>query len=132
MVLVSISSILGLYIPYYRSLCSLNQSFQIVKDGKVLYYVNGADVQESNWMRFVNCSRVEEEQNLIAYQYRGEIFYRAYKDIQAGSELLVWYGEAYATHLGINLDGTTSDGTTSVDGGEVEVIGAVCVQHGFI
>ena len=55
-----------------------------MKDGKVAYYVNGADVQESNWMRFVNCSRVEEEQNLIAYQYRGEIFYRAYKDIQAG------------------------------------------------
>ena len=119
MVLVSISSILGLYIPYYRSLCSLNQSFQIVKDGKVLYYVNGADVQDSNWMRYVNCSRVEEEQNLVAYQYRGEIFYRAYKDIQPGSELLVWYGEQYARHLGINLDGTTTtEGTTSVNGGK--------------
>ena len=80
------------------------------------YYVNGADVRHSNWMRYVNCSRVEEEQNLVAYQYRGEIFYRAYKDIQPGSELLVWYGPEYATHLGIPLDGTTTQPT--VNGGE--------------
>ena len=133
--------------------------FQIVKDGKVWYYVNGADVQESNWMRYVNCSRVEEEQNLVAYQYRGEIFYRAYKDIQpgselllvssifpislpyvrslvylpgvrecnlglillyyTGSELLVWYGEQYAQHLGINLDGVTTEPTKTVNGGKM-------------
>ena len=92
--------------------------FQIVKDGKVSYYVNGADVQHSNWMRYVNCSRTEDEQNLVAYQYRGEIFYRAYKDIQPGSELLVWYGPEYATHLGINLDGTTTERTASVNGGK--------------
>ena len=60
-----------------------------MKDGKVLYFVNGIDVQHSNWMRYVNCSRVEEEQNLVAYQYRGDIYYRAYKDIQAG-ELWLW------------------------------------------
>ena len=83
------------------------------------YYVNGADIQESNWMRYVNCSRVEDEQNLVAYQYRGEIFYRAYKDIQPGTELLVWYGEQYAQHLGINLDGSTTEGTTSVNGGNI-------------
>ena len=106
----------------YRAVHCSFESFldfsQIVKDGKVSFYVNGADVQESNWMRFVNCSRVEDEQNLVAYQYRGEIFYRAYKDIQPGVELLVWYGEQYATHLGINLDGTISDGTTSINGGK--------------
>ena len=90
-----------------------------MKDGKVLYYVNGKDIQHSNWMRYVNCSRTEDEQNLIAYQYRGEIFYRAHKDIQAGSELLVWYGEQYASHLGISLDGTTTEPTESVDKGEV-------------
>ena len=71
--------------------------FQIVQDGKVWYYVNGADVQESNWMRYVNCSRVEDEQNLVAYQYRGEIFYRAYKDIQAGEILYKTMGSYPAT-----------------------------------
>ena len=88
-----------------------------MKDGKVWYYVNGADIQESNWMRYVNCSRTEDEQNLVAYQYRGEIYYRAYKDIQPGTELFVWYGEQYAQHLGINLDGATTEGTRSVNGG---------------
>ena len=101
--------------------------FQIVKDEKVSYYVNGADVQESNWMRFVNCSRVEDEQNLVAYQYRGEIFYRAYKDIQPGSELLVWYGEQYAAHLGIALDGTTkTEPTSTVNGGKTSYNIHVC------
>ena len=102
------------------SILKKNFLFQIVKDGKLLYYVNGEDLQHGNWMRFVNCSRVEEEQNLIAYQYRGEIYYRAYKDIQAGAELLVWYGEDYAAHLGINLDGITTEGpTATVNGGEM-------------
>ena len=75
-------------------------------------------------MRFVNCSGTEDEQNLIAYQYRGEIFYRAYKDIIAGSELLVWYGPEYASLLGINLDGTTetTEETTSVNGGKSNLI----------
>ena len=37
-----------------------------------------------------------------------------------GSELLVWYGEDYAEHLGINLDGSTTEGSTSVNGGRIE------------
>ena len=71
-------------VDLYRSLSIIDFLIQIVKDGKVLYYVNGADIQQGNWMRYANCSRTEDEQNLIAYQYRGEIYYRAYKDIQAG------------------------------------------------
>ena len=54
-------------------------------------------------MRFVNCSRVEQEQNMIALQFHGKIWYRTYKDVEAGVELLVWYGEQYAKELGIAL-----------------------------
>ena len=36
-----------------------------------------------------------------------------------GVELLVWYGESYASHLGINLDGVTP--TTSVNGGKIVI-----------
>ena len=44
------------------------------------------------------------------------ILYRVYS---SGSELLVWYGESYAEHLGINLDGTTmTEPITSINGGE--------------
>ena len=55
-------------------------------------------------MRFVNCCRCEDEQNLVAFQFRGKIYYRTYKPIKAGSELLVWYGESYAKDLRISLD----------------------------
>ena len=54
-------------------------------------------------MRFVNCSRVEQEQNMIALQFHGKIWYRTYKDVEVGVELLVQYGEQYAKELGIAL-----------------------------
>ena len=52
----------------------------------------------------MNCSRCEDEQNLVAFQFRGNIYYRTYKPIPPGNELLVWYGESYAKELGISLD----------------------------
>ena len=52
-------------------------------------------------MRYINCSRTESEQNLVAFQYHGQIYYRAYKKIKIGDELLVWYGDEYARDLGI-------------------------------
>ena len=62
-------------------------------------------------MRFVNCSRSEDEQNLVAYQFRGEIFYRTYKPVSPGKELLVWYGESYAKDLGISIYDDQENGT---------------------
>ena len=38
--------------------------------------------------RFVNCARVEGEQNLIAFQYKQKIYYKAYKNIGKAKELL--------------------------------------------
>ena len=45
---------------------------------------------------------------MVAFQYRGQIYYRTFKHIYPGTELLVWYGEEYAKELGIslNFDGT--------------------------
>ncbi len=76
---------------------------QILQEGKIQYYIDGKDPSQSNWMRFVNCARCENEQNIIAYQYHGEIYYRVYKEIEANAELLVWYGDEYAEQLGIPL-----------------------------
>lgn len=73
-----------------------------MKEGKVVYYINGKDEQHGNWMRYINCSRTESEQNLVAFQYHGEIYYRAYKEIHEDQELLVWYGDEYAKELGID------------------------------
>ena len=52
-------------------------------------------------MRYVNCARNEDERNLIAYQYKGEIYYRSFKEIPPETELLVWYGQDYGKDLGI-------------------------------
>ena len=54
--------------------------------------------------KHVNIFRNEEEQTLIAYQYKGKIYYRAYKEIKKGIELLVWYGCQYAEQLGITKE----------------------------
>ena len=72
-----------------------------MKDGKIAYYINGKNENCANWMRYIKCSRIEEEQNMIAVQYHGGIYYRVYKDISPGTECLVWYGDEYAKDLGI-------------------------------
>jgi SCY1-like protein 2 len=55
-------------------------------------------------MRYVNCARNEEEQNLMAFQYKGEMYYRTLKHIPAHVELLVWYGDDYGRELGIDVE----------------------------
>ena len=69
-----------------------------------MHFINGENKSKANWMRYVNCARNEAEQNLIAYQYRGRIYYRSFKPIPPGTELLVFYGEEYAKELGIEED----------------------------
>ena len=61
-------------------------------------------------MRFVNCARNEAEQNLISFQYHGDIYYRTIKHVTPGSELLVWYGEQYAKELGLSVDYSLDNG----------------------
>ncbi|XP_041960178.1 histone-lysine N-methyltransferase PRDM9-like [Alosa sapidissima] len=67
-------------------------------------YIDAKRETHSNWMRYVNCARDSEEQNLVAFQYKGGIIYRCCKPIGPGEELLVWYGEDYARDLGIGFD----------------------------
>ncbi|KAK3558646.1 hypothetical protein QTP86_022960 [Hemibagrus guttatus] len=52
-------------------------------------YIDGQREMHSNWMRYVNCARNEEEQNLVAFQYRGGILYRCCQPIKTGQELLM-------------------------------------------
>ncbi|XP_052748056.1 histone-lysine N-methyltransferase set-17-like [Galleria mellonella] len=70
---------------------------------KQLTVVDAADPNASNWMRYVNCARHWREQNLVAYQYRGQIYYRTVKIIPRFTELMVFYGSEYANSLNINL-----------------------------
>ncbi|XP_072122939.1 histone-lysine N-methyltransferase PRDM9 [Mobula birostris] len=76
-------------------------SWVISKANKELEYIDAQDEAKSNWMRFVNCARKEEEQNLVAFQHCGNIYYRTCKPVPPHCELLVWYGDDYAKELGI-------------------------------
>ncbi|KAL9985671.1 hypothetical protein ACROYT_G008097 [Oculina patagonica] len=82
---------------------NMDQSYMwdIIENGRVTRVVDARDEKHSNWLRFVNCARNEDEQNLVAFQFRGEIYYRSYKVIEPGMELLVWYGDRYACDLDI-------------------------------
>ena len=40
---------------------------------------------------------------MVAFQYKGEIYYRTFKHLYPGCELLVWYGREYAQELGIPI-----------------------------
>ncbi|ELT92683.1 hypothetical protein CAPTEDRAFT_228499 [Capitella teleta] len=73
---------------------------QIFREGKLSHFVDGRG-SSSNWMACVNCARYAQEQNLLAVQVDGGIYYEACKDISAGTELLVWYGECYLQFMGI-------------------------------
>ncbi|XP_051694656.2 histone-lysine N-methyltransferase PRDM9 isoform X2 [Oryctolagus cuniculus] len=76
-------------------------SWLITKGRNCYEYVDGKDRSWANWMRYVNCARNDEEQNLVAFQYHKQIFYRTCQVIKPGCELLVWYGDEYGQELGI-------------------------------
>ena len=41
---------------------------------------------------------------MFAFQYCGHIYYRAFQDIPATTELLVWYDDKYPQYMGIPLE----------------------------
>ncbi|XP_066208418.1 histone-lysine N-methyltransferase PRDM9-like [Saccopteryx leptura] len=76
-------------------------SWQITKGRNCHEYVDGKDESWANWMRYVNCARDDEEQNLVAFQYHGQIFYRTCRVIRPDCELLVRHDDEYGQKLGI-------------------------------
>ncbi|XP_053524346.1 histone-lysine N-methyltransferase PRDM7-like isoform X6 [Artibeus jamaicensis] len=80
-------------------------SWLITKGRNCYEYVDGKDRSWANWMRFVNCARDDEEQNLVAFQYHRQIFYRTCRVIRPGHELLVWCGDEYGQELGSKWGG---------------------------
>ena len=55
-----------------------------------------------HWLAYVNSACYLWQQNIVAVQYRGKIWYRVVKPIAPGDELLTDYGEAYSKALGIH------------------------------
>ncbi|KAK0148246.1 PR domain zinc finger protein 14 [Merluccius polli] len=84
--------------------------WEVFANGRLSHFVDGRG-GSGNWMSLVKCARFPEEQNLVAVQVQGEIFYEAHKEVPPGRELLVWYGDCYVQFLGIplNLKESTED-----------------------
>ncbi|KAJ8010905.1 hypothetical protein DPEC_G00080010 [Dallia pectoralis] len=96
--------------------------WEVFENGRLSHFVDGRG-SSGNWMALVKCARFPEEQNLIAVQSKGQIFYEACKDVRSGQELLVWYGDCYVQFLGIplTLKDSLEDGNSTLtheDSGE--------------
>lgn len=70
------------------------------EDGSLAYYIDGLSETE-NWMKFINCARNNEEQNLVLIQDGEQLFYESCREILYGEEMLVWYGNRYHMFMGI-------------------------------
>ena len=86
-------------------------------------------------MRFVNCACHEGHQNLIAFQYDGQVYYKTYRDIPPNTELLVWYGQQYGAELGITSEEkaiSPDTGTTDNVDENMDVTCSDIVNTGYI
>ncbi|XP_018563210.1 PR domain zinc finger protein 1 isoform X3 [Anoplophora glabripennis] len=87
---------------FYRNSCLDNK---IYKDNELYYYIDGFDTSKANWMRYVNPAYSSESQNLIACQYKMNIYFYTIKPILPNQELLVWYCREFAERLNYPLTG---------------------------
>jgi uncharacterized protein len=62
------------------------------------FYIDAAKKAPGRELRFINGAFGKKQKKLInveAYQYREKIFYRSTKNIKAGEELIIDYGDSY-------------------------------------
>ncbi|XP_052778836.1 PR domain zinc finger protein 14-like [Mya arenaria] len=86
--------------------------WEIFQDGRLSHFIDGRR-NAGNWMAFVNCARYSQEQNLVALQVEGDVYYEACKDIPRDSELLVWYGDSYLQFMGVPVAPKEATGSES-------------------
>ncbi|XP_060517294.1 PR domain zinc finger protein 1 isoform X2 [Cylas formicarius] len=79
--------------------------WRIYKDNELYYYIDGFDTSKANWMRYVNPAYSSESQNLIACQYKMNIYFYTIKPILPNQELLVWYCKEFAERLNYPITG---------------------------
>ncbi|KAG5883139.1 hypothetical protein JTB14_015368 [Gonioctena quinquepunctata] len=87
---------------FYKNRCIDNK---IYKDNELYYYIDGFDTSKANWMRYVSPAYSTESQNLIACQYKMNIYFYTIKPILPNQELLVWYCREFAERLNYPLTG---------------------------
>ncbi|CAL4096410.1 unnamed protein product, partial [Meganyctiphanes norvegica] len=79
--------------------------WRVYRENELYYYIDGYDTTKANWMRYVNPAYSSDAQNLIACQYKTNIYFYTIKAIMPNQELLVWYCKEFATRLNYPLTG---------------------------
>jgi len=79
--------------------------WRVYNNSELFYYIDGYDVNKANWMRYVNPAYSSESQNLIACQYKMNIYFYTTKPILPNQELLVWYCREFAQRLNYPVTG---------------------------
>ncbi|XP_052214571.1 histone-lysine N-methyltransferase PRDM9-like isoform X1 [Dreissena polymorpha] len=109
--------------PYEGDIISDNSKsgycWQIYKEGKESHFVDAQNKATSNWMRYVNCAMTETDQNLVAFQYKGGIYYCTFKPVSPGDELLVWNRDDYTRELDLIRDNNLPLRPKYVNGKEI-------------
>ncbi|XP_041758935.2 PR domain zinc finger protein 1-like isoform X1 [Coregonus clupeaformis] len=73
--------------------------WRIYNRGQLHHFIDGYDVQRSNWMRYVNPAHSLSEQNLVACQNGRDVYFYTIRPVEANQELLVWYSQEFAQRL---------------------------------
>uniref|UniRef100_A0AAZ3S9B5 PR domain zinc finger protein 1 n=1 Tax=Oncorhynchus tshawytscha TaxID=74940 RepID=A0AAZ3S9B5_ONCTS len=74
--------------------------FWRIYNGRQLYhFIDGYDLQRSNWMRYVNPAHSLSEQNLVACQNGRDVYFYTSRPVEPKQELLVWYSQDFAQRL---------------------------------
>ncbi|KAI5092158.1 PR domain zinc finger protein 14 isoform X1, partial [Silurus meridionalis] len=76
--------------------------WEIFEKGRLSHFVDGGGARGS-WMSLVQCARFPEEQNVVAVQRAGRIYYETCREVRPLQELLVWYGDTYTLYMGIPM-----------------------------
>ena len=84
-----------------NSLKYFAQYFQSPRNGKTEVIIDAHDIKTSNWIRFINCSRNEREENAMVMDCAGRVYLMTQLDVLPGQELMFHYGYDYAPILGI-------------------------------
>ncbi|XP_045118744.1 transcriptional activator GLI3-like isoform X2 [Portunus trituberculatus] len=90
---------------FWRVDLGLGKRVEVYRGDELYYYIDGYDTSRANWMRYVNPAYSSDSQNLIACQYKSNIYFYTIKPILPNQELLVWYCKEFATRLNYPLTG---------------------------
>jgi hypothetical protein len=72
---------------------------QIYNGRQLYHFIDGYDLQRSNWMRYVNPAHSLSEQNLVACQNGRDVYFYTSRPVEPKQELLVWYSQDFAQRL---------------------------------